>query len=151
MSSTTSLWIPGKPIAQPRAKATSINGKARMYQPKGPIAPYKQQIAIEARKFFNQPLFGPVRLVVQCYLPRPKAKVWKTKPMPREWHTSKPDIDNLAKAIMDALNGIAWNDDAQVCETIAAKYVSSGSEDVGVRIGIVEIVGDAADVWAATK
>lgn len=29
-------------------------------------------------------------------------------------HTKKPDADNLAKAVMDALNGVAWEDDSQV-------------------------------------
>ena len=28
--------------------------------------------------------------------------------------TKKPDVDNLAKAVMDALNGVAWVDDSQV-------------------------------------
>jgi Holliday junction resolvase RusA-like endonuclease len=31
--------------------------------------------------------------------------------MPRLPHTSKPDRDNLDKAVMDALKGIAWIDD----------------------------------------
>jgi Holliday junction resolvase RusA-like endonuclease len=28
--------------------------------------------------------------------------------------TSKPDLDNLAKIVLDALNGILWADDCQV-------------------------------------
>jgi len=35
--------------------------------------------------------------------------------------TSKPDVDNLTKAILDALNGIVWIDDAQVCELHVTK------------------------------
>jgi Holliday junction resolvase RusA-like endonuclease len=38
--------------------------------------------------------------------------------------TKKPDIDNLTKAILDALNGIAWNDDAQVAQITAKKVWS---------------------------
>lgn len=34
---------------------------------------------------------------------------------------SKPDCDNIAKAILDALNGIAYKDDSQVAELVVKK------------------------------
>ena len=37
-------------------------------------------------------------------------------------HTNKLDCDNLAKIILDSLNGIAYKDDAQVCELLVCKY-----------------------------
>lgn len=44
----------------------------------------------------------------------------------RKQHTVKPDLDNLVKAILDALNGVAWHDDAQVVELhISKQYVRS--------------------------
>lgn len=36
--------------------------------------------------------------------------------------TKKPDVDNIAKAIIDALNGIAYKDDSQVVELSVSKY-----------------------------
>ena len=36
----------------------------------------------------------------------------------------KPDVDNVIKIVLDALNGVAYNDDAQVIEVIANKYYS---------------------------
>ena len=37
------------------------------------------------------------------------------------WQTSKPDADNYAKLILDALNGVLWRDDAQVVRLFAEK------------------------------
>ena len=36
-------------------------------------------------------------------------------------HTVKPDVDNLTKAVLDALNEIAWHDDAQIIQIDALK------------------------------
>ena len=38
-----------------------------------------------------------------------------------EHKTGRPDLDNLIKGVMDALNGILWLDDAQVVRIHAGK------------------------------
>ncbi|OJG60972.1 hypothetical protein RV08_GL000365 [Enterococcus mundtii] len=38
---------------------------------------------------------------------------------------TKPDADNYAKGVLDALKGIVWKDDGQVVDLIARKYYSS--------------------------
>jgi Holliday junction resolvase RusA-like endonuclease len=51
-------------------------------------------------------------------------KSWSKKKKAVMWgkpHTSKPDIDNLVKAILDALNGVAFNDDSQIWEIQSSK------------------------------
>ena len=35
--------------------------------------------------------------------------------------TKKPDADNIAKVICDALNGVAYGDDAQICKLCVSK------------------------------
>lgn len=47
--------------------------------------------------------------------------------------TTKPDIDNLTKAILDALNGIVWKDDAQVTQ-IKIQKVWSSKDQIEVEI-----------------
>ena len=37
---------------------------------------------------------------------------------------TKPDVDNLAKGIKDACNGIIWKDDSQVVELLVRKFYS---------------------------
>lgn len=41
---------------------------------------------------------------------------------------SKPDIDNIAKSVLDALNGIAYIDDKQVYNLTCAKYFDTISD-----------------------
>lgn len=40
------------------------------------------------------------------------------------WYTNKPDIDNLVKFVMDALNTIYWKDDKQIVHVVASKQYS---------------------------
>jgi Holliday junction resolvase RusA-like endonuclease len=40
------------------------------------------------------------------------------------WRTSKPDFDNLAKIVGDALNKVAWLDDAQIAAAWVRKVYS---------------------------
>ena len=40
-------------------------------------------------------------------------------------HTKKPDIDNCLKLVMDALNGVVWQDDKQVVSVQAIKKYES--------------------------
>lgn len=56
------------------------------------------------------PLEGPVSVVIEARFTTPKRKLKSFH------HTSKPDADNLAKICCDAMNGIAFVDDSQVCE-----------------------------------
>lgn len=121
--------VPGVPIAQPRAKATTINGRARMYTPDASVRPFKEAIRIlYAEAFQGPPAEGPVTVKILAVFPRPKNMIWKTKPMPRVPHAVRPDFDNVAKSVLDALHKQAWRDDAQVAHAIVKKVIASGSE-----------------------
>lgn len=60
----------------------------------------------------------PVKLsvIMQCPLPKSTPKRVTSEPFVR-----KPDIDNAIKLVMDGLNGVAWEDDAQVTSVSATK------------------------------
>jgi Holliday junction resolvase RusA-like endonuclease len=49
--------------------------------------------------------------------------------------TKKPDIDNIAKSITDAMNGIAYKDDSQIVSMHLTKVYS---QTAGVHIYISE-------------
>lgn len=63
----------------------------------------------------------PVLLTVTFHMPRPKS-------LPKKilFHTKKPDLDKLTRAIKDALTGIVWVDDSQVVILKAEKHYTLG-------------------------
>lgn len=71
---------------------------------------------------------GPVTVYLSFDLPRPKAHYGTgrnsetLKPSAPLLHTSKPDLDKLVRAVLDALTGVAWRDDSQVCLVNARKW-----------------------------
>ena len=130
----------GKPIAQPRQRHAVRGGHAVSYMPKDhPIHGFKLAIQNVAYCEIDKLIEGPVCLSLVFVMPRPKGKIWKRKPMPRYLHTSTPDADNLAKAVMDALNGIAYKDDSQVCQLRVEKWVAGGDEMPHIDVEIGEI------------
>ena len=132
-----SFFVDADPVAQPRQRHAIRNGVAINYIPKNhPIHVYKEMVALRARTACNGILEGPVGVTLIFLMPRPQAMIWKTKPMPRVLHDGKPDFDNLAKAIADALNGIAWKDDAQIARCVVEKYYAAWYEPAGVHVQI---------------
>lgn len=73
---------------------------------------------------------GPVALALEFVLKR-RADEPKRTLRP---HTRKPDLDKLARAVMDALTGLVYRDDAQVTELNLVKRTALIGEPTGVRI-----------------
>ena len=48
----------------------------------------------------------------------------------------RPDLDNLAKTILDGCNGIVYADDAQIIELTVSKWRVEKPEDVGMHVEI---------------
>lgn len=95
-----------------------MGGKVRMYLPKDhPVQDWKKRIAELALLVHKQdPLIGPLSLELNFVFTRPKTVKRKG------WKDTKPDLDNVVKACMDALTTAnIWEDDKQVCELTARK------------------------------
>ena len=57
-------------------------------------------------------------------LPIPKSETKKNKVLMlarKVFPTKKPDLDNMAKAVLDALNGVAYKDDCQIVTMLSKK------------------------------
>ena len=133
------------PIAQPRQRHSVITrfGKTFVtnYVPKThPVTQYKLELqAACAKQYAGDPLNGPLEVKFMFVMPRPKSKCWKTRPTPRERHFGKPDWDNLCKSTADALTGILWCDDSQICVGSTEKWVAAGDEHPHVVVTVREL------------
>jgi crossover junction endodeoxyribonuclease RusA len=126
---TIEFFTQGTPKGQPRPKAFSRGGHAGVYDP-GTANEWKLLIRHEAQKNAPESKFsGPVRVTIHFYLPRPKAHFLKSglRGDAPVWVEKKPDADNLAKAVMDALTdlGSYWADDSQVTQLHVTKRYAS--------------------------
>lgn len=79
-----------------------------------------------------EPFSGPIDVTIVTSRQLPKSA---PKSVTREPDTHKPDIDNVAKVVLDALNGVAWLDDAQVTSLTVVKLDRTRDpERLSVRI-----------------
>ena len=73
------------------------------------------------------PIDEPVSIEFEFGMKRPKSHFGtgknanKLKPSAPEYHTKKPDVDNIIKLVFDALNGEFWTDDSVIDEIVARK------------------------------
>lgn len=79
-----------------------------------------------------EPFSGPISVCIVTYRKLPKST---PKSVLSEPDTYKPDADNVAKVVLDALNGVAWLDDAQVTSLTVVKLDRTRDlERLSVRI-----------------
>lgn len=135
------FFVPGTPVGKGRPRAVRRGAGVAMFTP-GKTAGYEALVATTAAATLagdaptHQLLDGPLEAVLEMRFPVPAS--WSKAKRARalagvEWHTSKPDADNVAKAILDACNGVVFRDDSQVVILIATKAFS---EEPGVRVVI---------------
>ncbi len=128
---TFSFFAAGNPKGQPRPRAFAMkmgNGKfsARVFDA-GTAEGWKSQVAQAAREVTPATaIAGPVRVELGFIFRRPKSHLrsnGEVKAGSPNHHVGKPDGDNLAKAVLDALTQLGgwWHDDAQVAELIVHK------------------------------
>ena len=144
----------GIPKGQPRPKAFvrkhrdpitgAMGSRASVYDP-GTAEGWKSEIARAAQKHIaHEPIDGPVELVVHFFMPRPMSHFTSggqrnLKPKAPQWHTKRPDLDNLLKAVLDALTSLSmWADDSLIYAVTATKGYAGGDQRPGAEIILYE-------------
>jgi len=130
-----SFTVPGEPVAQGRPRITTINGRARAFDPKKSRS-YKAVVSDRAENAMKcrAPIEGAVDLSVTAYFTCPKSRHRKRTPRAQEPRVQRPDIDNVVKAIKDAMTGIVWLDDSQVVRLQALKFTAAQGEPPKVEV-----------------
>ena len=119
--------VPGDPVPQPRPRVTTRGGFGRAYVPRShAVHGFRQAVQLAARAAGATPHGEPVEVVIDAVFARPKSHRKDGPALPRQ------DVDNLAKSVLDALTGIAWDDDRQVRRLVIEK--SYGEARTTVRI-----------------
>ena len=140
------FFAAGIPKGQPRPRAFSRGGHARVFDP-GTAEGWKSCVAVAAQPFRGRYTSGcPLYVSIHFLFPRPKAHIRKgteIKLGAPVFHSSKPDIDNAAKAVLDALTQIGvWADDCQVVNLFLSKrYADDGRPGAQVTIDTITIGG----------
>ena len=133
--------------ADPVAKGRPRFGRGRTHTPKK-TRDYEARVAEIARREMGArpPFSDAVRLAVTaCFQPPQSWPSWKRMAAlsGAVGHTGRPDLDNIAKAVSDALDGIVYDDDGQVIELRTKKKYAYRS--------CVEIKITPLDVHAANS
>lgn len=98
-----SFRVEGRPV--PKARPRVARGHA--YTPQR-TKDYEELVRIAYKIAHGTKIDGAVYMKIRVVYKAPK------KSLLYHDRTKKPDLDNIAKSIMDGLNGIAYEDDSQV-------------------------------------
>lgn len=127
--------VPGKIIGKGRPRVNSYTGN--VYTPtrtKDYETLVEQYFLLKYPRF--KPFEGRVQVEINALFEVPKSTKQSDKELMLENKinpTKKPDIDNIVKIILDAMNGVAFKDDTQITKLFVEKTYST-SESVKIKI-----------------
>jgi Holliday junction resolvase RusA-like endonuclease len=129
--------VPGTPIGKGRPRFRRVKTFVQTYTPKK-TADYESLVRQQAQNEMmgRQPLEMAVRAEITARYEPPASwsKKKRLEAVSGLWHpTTKPDIDNAAKAILDALNGVCYLDDKQVVQLLVIKEYGENARSI-IRI-----------------
>jgi len=119
---TLSLPVDPTPKGRPR-----FTQQGRVYTPKRTKSAEDLIKEMARQQYRNGPIKGALSVLVVFTIKRPKS-------VKRDYPTVKPDLDNCLKLLLDALNGITYDDDAQIIEiNVSKKYGQVGNIFIDIK------------------
>jgi Holliday junction resolvase RusA-like endonuclease len=139
------------PQGSKRAIVNPHTKKVALLESSARVAPWRSDIRdaaidalTEAYDGLPSPLPGPVAVELAFRFPRPQAHYGTGRnrrvlsPRAPIWPAGKPDLDKLARAVLDALTGLVWVDDAQVVDLGLRKRYAD-DEAVGLTASVTDL------------
>ena len=120
-----SFTVPGTPVGKGRPKFARRGNFTVAYTPEK-TASYENLVKVKAEEAMQgrMAIDGAVAVNIRLFVMPPAS--WSLKKQRAAlageiFPTSKPDLDNCLKGIMDACNEIVWRDDKQACDVVVTK------------------------------
>lgn len=135
---TIAFVIPGVPVGKGRPRFAKRGNFVQAYTPEK-TATYENLVKVKAEEAMRglPPFEGAVAVGIHLFVAPPAS--WSKKKQRealegRIFPTSKPDIDNVLKGIMDACNEIVFKDDKQAVDVrVVKRYGQVARASVEVR------------------
>lgn len=116
------LQVDPVPASRPRVTRNGITYYAEPYRS------FKNEVPkVITAVWDDDPIVADVKVTIRCFVKRPKTT---------KLTVPRPDVDNFAKAVLDAMNGIVLADDRQVVELVATKAWAAVGEEGRVEVTI---------------
>lgn len=125
-------FVPGRPAPQGSKRHL---GNGVMVESSKSVKPWRVDVAWAVRAVCPEPIDGPVRLDLQFVMPRPKSTPKRSTPPA----VKRPDVDKLARAVLDAITGVVVSDDSQIVDLRASKRLAEIDESPGLHLRAIQL------------
>lgn len=130
--------IPIAPRGKQRPRLANKGRFAKAYTPAETVKWTKTARLFLSKLWLSVPIPAgeAVGIRITAVHARPQRLLRKKDPEHRLYKPTKPDCDNICKIVLDALNGLAWADDCQVCDEQTIKLWAAKGEQPHVFVEI---------------
>ena len=120
MTEKLTLWVPGAPMVKRRPLGLGLTRQGRPHYIKRDPTGWEEEVTGAWLKQHGRTLLeGPLAVTCDFYIRGVQVTI---EPFDGDdWRLGRGDVDNMTKAILDSLNGIAFRDDRQVVRLSVAK------------------------------
>lgn len=133
------VFVPGAPAPQGSKRHV---GRGILIESSKAVGPWRERVALAAHSHARGLIPGPVHVRLNFVMPRPKSAPRRSTPPA----VKRPDVDKLARAVLDALTDVWIEDDSHVTHLTATKRLAEIGEEPGVHITV-----GAPHCWVCRK